>query len=239
MGYIEACRRGAWSLLLWHREDPKQERCVRFRCRSWRHEGECSEWRGAQDFERVSAATSSRKDWVYVVLTYASKQWRDLMALYRATVVHWSALRKRLARRFGVVAYVQTWEAHRSGYPHVNLLIGNPVFFADAVADWRFLRRAWLEPNAVACGFGQRTWLEPMRSAAAMAGYLTKLSRELVGHGRKNQSPLMAPKNFRRLRASRGVLPPPYKDPDWTGIIERSRMWELDLTDEAECADVL
>jgi hypothetical protein len=44
-----------------------------------------------------------------------------------------------------------------------------------------------------------------------MAGYLVKLARELVGADNKSQIPWDAPPHFRRLRATRGLLPPVHK----------------------------
>lgn len=74
---------------------------------------------------------------------------------------------------------------------------------------------------AVAVGFGFRTWVEPLRPGAelTLAGYLTKLSRELTGAGFKDQVPVNAPPHFRRLRASRKLLPKPFHRKGWTGIL--------------------
>jgi hypothetical protein len=58
-----------------------------------------------------------------------------------------------------------------------------------------------------------------MREANAMAGYLVKLARELTGAAVKDQVPVNAPSHFRRLRASQGLLPPPYKNPEITGAL--------------------
>src|SRR5207248_2094607 len=121
----------------------------------------------------------------------------------------------------GPFAYVQTWEQHRTGAPHVNVLIGNEALSMAALDDWKAVRRHWLKPNAVGCGFGPVLWVEPMRSAGAMAGYLVKLARELTGAEHKGQTPVDAPRNFRRLRASHGLLPPPYKDESLTGILHK------------------
>jgi hypothetical protein len=214
---VRACEEGAWHLLLCSKADPRRHQRTEYRCRSWRHAGACRTWRGAQDFVRVRAATQCRRDWTYLVLTYAQKEWDSPGALYRAGVLHWARLRKRLSRRYGPVKYIQTWEQHKSGWPHVNVLIGNHSLYEASLKDWRAERRTTLIPMAVACGFGQRLWVEPMKDADSMAGYLTKLAEELTGSGQKSQVPIEAPYHFRRLRASQGVLPKPVKDPDITG----------------------
>ena len=54
-----------------------------------------------------------------------------------------------------------------------------------------------------------------------MAGYLTKLARELTGAGVKSQVPVNAPRHFRRIRASAKLLPPRKKNPDITGILHK------------------
>lgn len=156
---------------------------------------------------------------MYVVLTFDQRKAKSQEELYRDGLQRWAKLRKRFNHHWGGFRYIQTWERHKSGYPHVNILIGNPFFYSAAVRNRRGLRKKWLERNAVQCGFGRRTWLEPLRNEEAMAGYLVKSARELTGAGPKNQIPTNAPKHFRRLRASRGLLPPPHKNPDITGVL--------------------
>lgn len=231
---VLACETGGWHLHLCRKDDPSTQRRVVFKCRSWRHDGECRLWRGAQDFVRVRTATRSRADWTYLVLTYAQRDWPSQSALYRAGIHHWSSLRKRLIRRYGKMAYIQTWEQHKSGYPHVNVLIGNQSLYAASALDWRALRRDDLIPMAVDCGFGPRLWVEPMRSADAMAGYLTKLARELTGAGGKDQTPMSAPSHFRRLRASQGLLPPPLKDDEITGRLVQAPI-DAFLREDGSC----
>jgi hypothetical protein len=117
----------------------------------------------------------------------------------------------------------------------VNVLIGNTRFWEAACEDWRGLRREWLKPNLEEVGFGPIAWLEPMRDASKMAGYLTKLAQELTGSNVKNQTPVSAPPHFRRLRSSNGTLPPIHTDPDTAG-----RLWQCPLeTMEPNQIDVL
>ena len=219
---VRACEERSWSIITWSKADPSNKRTVPFRCKSWRHEGDCRRWKGAQDFVRVRDAIRSRPggSWLYLVLTFDPSEYQDEFAAYRAGLDCWGRLAKRIARQWGELAYVQTWEKHKSGWPHVNVLLWCPLMAAAVDGDgWKSIRANWLGPAAVASGFGLRVWLEPMKNADAMAGYVSKLSRELTGAGVKDQVPVNAPRHFRRLRASRRLLPPPFKRQDITGVL--------------------
>lgn len=130
----------------------------------------------------------------------------------------WASFRKRLVRAWGKTAYVQTWERHQKGGAHVNVIVGNAEIHKRCRdGGWREFRKRWAIPNAVECGFGPVLWVEPVRSVSEMAGYLVKLARELTGADLKNQIPTDAPAHFRRIRASRGLLPKPIKSGLYTG----------------------
>lgn len=62
---------------------------------------------------------------------------------------------------------------------------------------------------APASGFGRRVWVEVVDSSEAMAAYLVKVAEEFSRSAFKvgDQRPLGAPRHFRRMRASRGLLP--------------------------------
>jgi hypothetical protein len=226
MKYIKACERRQWHLRVWPRsvddagelhEAPDEAIAVPFRCRSWRHEGECREWKGSQDFARIHQAIASRAFWCHMVVTYRHAAGEPDDAVFRKCVFHWSKLRKRLVRRYGEIKYIQTWEIHRSLWPHVHIAISNRDLQESAVwepkTNWiRLVMRAARE-----CGFGFVGWLEPLRSQEALSGYLVKIERELTGTGKAYQIPLNAPKNFRRLRASVRLLPPVFKNDKVTG----------------------
>lgn len=220
MRYVDACELDLWHLTIWHPDRPEEVRKVPYRCRSWRHTGDCCLWKGAQDWVRVKEAVNKRDDWVYVVLTYDPKDWPNWLDQYRESKSIWQVMQKRLIRKYGPLAYIQTWERHLKGGLHVNLLLGNAKIKKEVRCDWRAWRKSVLEPMAVASGYGRRTWVQEFQSgtAKAMAGYLTKLARELVGAGGKGQIPFDAPKHFRRLRASRGLLPPVARS-DMTGFL--------------------
>jgi len=148
--------------------------------------------------------------WVYLVLTMIHGNYSSEWAAYNAGYFNWQKLSKRLIRAHGSLDYIQTWEAHTSGFPHANVAIYNPsIWDACKGEGWRKFRQ-YLKPILVECGFGYVVHVEPLRpdTGQGLAGYLTKLSRELTGSSVKNQVPVNAPPGFRRLRASRGLLEP-------------------------------
>jgi hypothetical protein len=72
---------------------------------------------------------------------------------------------------------------------------------------------------AQSCGFGWQCYADILSGqAGGLAGYLAKKAQELVGASTKpgDQIPYDAPRHFRRLRASRGCLPPVAKG-EYTG----------------------
>jgi len=223
-----ACERGAWHLELWKRDgsDPSR-RQIPFRCRSWRHAGECREWCGRCDYIRCHEALTTRPHWTCIVLTYPLREWPIARELFRFGVVSWSRLRKRIVREFGKTEYIQTWEQHKSGYPHVNIALCNTEFFLLACKDRKAIVRSWLLEAATECGFGKEMWVTPMYNADGFARYMTKLAKELTGAAVKDQVPVNAPRHFRRLRASRGTLPPRHKDPSMTGKLIKRPLTEL------------
>jgi hypothetical protein len=157
-------------------------------------------------------------------------RWDAFGAFYRL----WQdRLRKRLerfARRYAAAGerleYVMTFERTAQGWPHANVLIGHPgldtatdVHGLEVRRKGRARRGRWCElpkwrralvSMVTGSGFGRVVWLERVRSSEAWAAYVTKLAMELVGAGEKGQTPYGAPKGFRRLRSTRGTLPPTF-----------------------------
>ncbi len=140
------------------------------------------------------------------------------------------------------LVYLQTWERHASGWPHCNVMISSDRL-QTLVEAWGVERRQhgkrgrfclfpkrwrrWFREKAVAAGFGRSVWVEVIDQSSheAMANYLLKIAKELTGATDKkgNQSPLDAPRHFRRIRASHKLLPPPPKGSgEWTGHLFRS-----------------
>lgn len=144
----------------------------------------------------------------------------------------WKRLRDRLAyligqgkgraRKRAPLPYVQTWEGHRSGWPHVHAVIASAQLAAAVAAHgsyqredprtglmrpiWRWCKSV-LEELAVASGFGPIADVQFPRSWEGVGLYLVKLAQELTGSTVKGQTPIAAPRGFRRLRSTPGLLP--------------------------------
>lgn len=187
-------------------------------------------WCGKVDFRRVEAAIKKHRQWVYMVLTFPATNAVGINEIFRSGLDKWYSLAKRIKREFLTCEYIQTWEITQRGTPHCNVLIHSPSLFSAVDYDRKAFNRQWLLPNIRASGFGRIHYCRLMRDATAMAGYLTKLTRELTGAGPKCQVPVNAPAHFRRLRASRGLLPPRHKDPDLTGRLIREPLADLPPT---------
>jgi len=99
----------------------------------------------------------------------------------------------------------------------VNVVISNRRLHDEVTRDRFGVKKDTIDPMCADVGFGFCKWLEPLRSQEAMAGYITKLGLELTGAHHKNQVPVNAPRHFRRIRASRGLLPKRTKDETITG----------------------
>jgi hypothetical protein len=166
-----------------------------------------------------------------VVLTFvqpgsAAGRWKTYLRAGKA----WDIFSKRLRRFFGRFAYIQTWERHKLGGCHVHAAIGNKTFASWAEADYAGLHELLQRRFAVPAGFGPVLWVERLlRAGPEFAGYITKLASELTGSGPKNQVPFDAPPHFRRIRASRGILP---KKPEseMTGELVRCPLPEYDYS---------
>lgn len=227
---VWACMLGAWSMVTLDRASGELA-AHRFRCRSWR----CPECRydvARGDFARILGALEGRtgagREWLLVTLTFDPRRYRSRWDAYRAGGRCWQRLRYRLARRYGSrsaparIRYVQVWEQHRSGWPHVHLALSCPELVQDVRtrgvrgvrfdvrADRRIPLWAWkrdvLDTLATACGFGIVSDVQfPRAKEGGVAGYFAKLSAELVGVF--DQRPVEAPRGFRRLRASLRLLP--------------------------------
>lgn len=156
---------------------------------------------------------------MHVVLTYPTWLTSNVKDLYTRGLHDWAKLRKRLHRRFKKMQYVQVWERTRKGYPHCHMAVTCERMYycmgTDGILNWW----EWLRVDATQCGFGKIGWCKPITRGPAMAKYLANLCAEVTGTGKAYQIPTNAPKGFRRLRASVGLLPPVHKNPDITGSL--------------------
>jgi hypothetical protein len=225
MKYIDACQAQEWTIGTWGKKEGESPSFFPYRCNSWRHEGPCRDRCGALDFARVMTAIESRRHWTYLVFTFPQSTKRLDKEAFTSGCRKWAMMRKRMQREFGDFKYIQTWEIHKTGWPHVNCLVSNESLHRQATENYRKIRRKFFIPANVAIGFGRRIWVEPMKHSRHIAGYLTKLGLELVGAQHKCQIPVNAPPHFRRIRASVGLLPKRIKDESKTG-----QLFKMDYT---------
>jgi hypothetical protein len=157
---------------------------------------------------------------VFMLLTVPPRGNRDhaYSACHRAGVV----FRKRLKRRFGLGRFIAVAEAFpKSGFPHFNMVLESPGL-AAALRENETGTSSELKSMACASGFGFFIGTPSViRDSGGVAGYVAKLAGELT---KDSQVPVMAPRRFRRVRASRGFLPPCPRDEDVTGIFVNGAM---------------
>lgn len=260
-----------WWIYVWHRDKPGTKTRVPYSCRSWRCPV-CRRYDASVQFARIREAMQGTKadGWCFLVLTldrngrHGGRKWRDAQEAYREI----SRLNrnlmsriKRMQKRRGWTVTGNRWiavvEAHRSGHPHLNLMLYCPELAAELEADRvsrldkyetadraghlrgkpdRLARliRGELKEHTRAAGWGLQSTAEQARDDAAIAGYVTKLAGEadkVTGEVAKiTQAPLNAPDRFRRLRAGKGFLPPRRKNENMTGTLIRRFYDEADGT---------
>lgn len=210
---VKRCALGGATLVTWPKGklgDPS----VKFRfsccfCRSWRCP-RCAYGVAMRDLRRLEAGVLKRPWWLYCVLTVDPAHWSNPWEVYKLAGHVWDKrLRKRLERRFGKLTYVQTWEAHRSGWPHLNLLLSGDALERDVLrykhgvrtvlkkgrprtahwTAWRSRRegtsgrfrdkRDAWTQWIEASGFGRMKWVEIVDSPASVANYMAKVAREI------------------------------------------------------------
>ena len=220
--HVAACQhapggRRPWVIWTWKRESPERQSRVLYSCNSWRCEV-CRRHEAAVTFARIKQATAplDPAGWCFLVLTldrdgyYSGQPWSDVNAAYkalgkmtRATLQRIGATwgpesrlqgkkRPRVVRKLGN-RWVAVVEAHRSGWPHVNLLVWCPELAADlrcehaerlddpALADAVALARdAWRTRSPVTAAIR-----ETARQATVLGGTLLRLAEE-SGWGRQS-----------------------------------------------------
>lgn len=197
--------------------------------------------------------------WVFFVLTLdregtfsGRKRWRDadeafadlsrMSRKFLERLRHWASS-ARVAKREGRQVmrapgreWVAVVEAHRSGWPHVNLMLWSPELAEYVERENERLSEEWarlgfhkgtLPPQlmrlARSAHWGTLSTAERVRSQDSVLNYMAKLSgeagRAVSELAKMTQLPRNAPKKFRRLRAGKGWLPPRRKDGNITGSI--------------------
>lgn len=249
-----------WALWVWNINHPETKTRLAYTCRSWRcvdadgKPTDCARAAAAQLFARIKEATDKYPSdeftsWVLTLdregfYTGGRKPWVDAEDAYRQLGHMSERFIKRLRRwcvKMGWTHFESKWiqvvEAHKSGWPHVNLLIHHPQlaqYVQDHYEEQLNLGHSETSSkllfddilnHATACDWGTRSTVERVRSKDAMAGYIAKLAAyadEHIGELAKlTQAPTNAPIKFRRVRSGKGFLPPCRKNPNWTGVLTR------------------
>lgn len=141
---VEQCHnRGGRTLALytWPKNDPSRLRRAPFRCGSWRCAGECARCNAARLFARLTEAAARPEfaptGWVFLVLTLdrdgyhsGEARWRDANAAFRALskmLRNFLTSLRRWCARNGWTSPGSNWaavvEVHKSGVPHLNLVL--------------------------------------------------------------------------------------------------------------------
>jgi hypothetical protein len=262
--HVRACqhsddRSERWFVWTWPLGKDGTQRRVPYSCGSWRCPV-CRRHEAAVTFARIREAVHRDRyepdGWVYMVLTidrdgyYSGRPWPNVTAAYRALSAMSERFVKRLRRLCGssLRSWVSVVEAHRSGWPHMNVMLYCPELAASLRESTRsridsgctprqaILLETEILQHAVACGWGPQSTAEGVKDRDALAGYITKIAGNhdaSVGELAKiTQAPTAAPGRFRRLRSAKGFLPPRNKNPNVTGVLVRRRRshegdWEI------------
>jgi hypothetical protein len=187
-----------------------------------------------RDKERIEEALGDvpLEELLFVTLTFDRKRYRDAGEAWRSCRVAWKRFRDLLAYRYAKgegrarskqdLVYVQTWEQHKDGWPHVHALVWSKAMASDVRRRGSYsrdvrgaLRPIWrwvaqvARPAAISSGFGPILDVQfPEKERGALAGYLVKIAAELTGCAKKDQTPVLAPKGFRRIRSTPKFLEP-------------------------------
>jgi hypothetical protein len=145
--------RERWFVWTWKRSDPTLQTRIPYSCNSWRCPV-CARHEAAVTFARCKQAIASKKPdgWCFLVLTldregyFSGRAWPDVNAAYRQLGKMTRATLARIGRLWGNEtalecsgrsgelrtvrklgnAWIAVVEAHRSGWPHVNLMVWAP-----------------------------------------------------------------------------------------------------------------
>ncbi|WP_223632017.1 hypothetical protein [Corallococcus sp. EGB] len=182
----------------------------------------------------------------------------ELDERYRCLQPRWAMLQKYLTRgwdaggvpRLGKIKFVSTVEQHRNGSPHMNVIIYSPELAqllreepASEAEEARGVGPRWWRDLVAHCGWGHRSSIGHARSKSDVASYTVKVEKGAVPHPtlvgevvKTSQLPTWAPPKTRRLRATKGWLPPARKPthPDWTGELVQAPTPELQRQAQAE-----
>jgi hypothetical protein len=263
----------AWWIWNWRKDSPAVKTRRPYKCGSWRCDS-CCRHEASVCFARIREAVSrpelTAKGWCVFVLTldrdgfFSGKPWDTADQAYKALGKLCTSFLEKLRYRQKKLGWRLTkneWcgvvEAHRSGWPHLNLMVYAPELAAQLESDApakptdhaercrcpecrdAALLRGDVLAMATSAGWGKQSTGERVRSLESLAGYIVKLAgmaEESMGRftheiAKITQRPLTAPERFRRLRSGKGFLPPRRKNPDVTGtLIRRQREFDGTVT---------
>ena len=209
-----------WFVWTWSRTATSVQTRVPYSCNSWRC-AVCRRHEAAVTFARIKEATDPLppEGWCFLVLTldrdgyYGGTPWADVTAAYRALGKMTRATLGKIGRQWGAETvlersgrsselrtvrklgnrWVAVVEAHRSGWPHVNLLVWCPELaellrqeHADRLEDPEtgdavaLARDAWARGEPIPAGVRERA-----RRATVLSGALRDLA-EASGWGRQS-----------------------------------------------------
>ena len=193
--------RARWRRLETGEEFETEYRCGSFRCRR------CGRRRGLNDADDIRAVLEA---WeregqaaAFIVLTFPRRRFREgcwgRMQCWETLPRAWNRLRHRLRRRGLLGAYFTVMEAHRDGWPHVNLVMAGALGEVVKAGRWREVRRI-LVREAKASGFGFEVWVSREPAGRQLAGYLAKYLTK------PEQVPVQGPVGLHRIRYARDCL---------------------------------
>ena len=203
--YVHACHAGDWLMHFRYKTGAKVGACAPYTCGSRRHIGPCRDrWSRvlfarlkdpACEFSRAHE-TGAAMLWTLTLppAWHANPTENKLLAANEALGDRLRRMFNRLnkqAKREGRATLRYFWvrEAHKSGVPHVHLLVVDPHSAAilaerdqqhDARPDVAANGAAKLAPGALlaaalGAGFGERFEAEIVKDRAAVVGYMTKV----------------------------------------------------------------
>lgn len=230
---VQACISSSWHLCLRNPETGDEKR-VPYECKSFRCP-KCGIKVSRQDYMRISQAMMKKSRWVFMVLTIDRRDFKSHTHAYREICINLVLLRKRMERAFGKLVYLRVVEQHTTApFPHLNFVFNCQGIFDQYPDDeslYEWLKR-WLTPNARQCGFGVIHTASYVESQKAVSEYMAKaaIHSEL---SKRSQVPLDAPVHFRRIGATRGLLPPRKGEKTgWKGELIKSPLPSLTSSDD-------
>ena len=196
--HVRACQHSKhsdakWFVWTWNRAKPEAQTRVPYSCGSWRCEV-CARREAAVTFARIKEAVDGVQSdgWCFLVLTIdrngyytdGKPKFSNVTEAYKALGKMSEKLLKRMRRRWGVGnEWVAVVEAHRSGWPHMNLLVHCP----ELADELRALRARKMADDAIAdavqaCrdGWRDRAWVPP--EVKQKARQATLIEGELLTH---------------------------------------------------------